>query len=145
MESVEKLLEAWPGVRIDADNASYYRGLSDHRLLIQRCLDCDRWHHPPRSICPGCWSRDVVAKPVSGRGTIALLTIVRYGAPQAGVDYTDGHPIVAVDLEEQAGLRVSAAVVETDRADLRIGASVELVWRDVAGRPPTVEFKVVST
>ena len=145
MESVEKLLETWPGVRLDVDNAAYYAGLADHRLLIQRCRECRVWHHPPRSVCPRCWSREVVAEPVSGRGTIALLTILRYGAPQPGVDYTDGHALVAVDLEEQAGLRLAGAVVETDRAELRIGAPVELVWRDVEGRPPTPEFKVTSS
>ena len=145
MESVEKLLEAFPGVRVDADNAAYYRGLLDHQLLIQRCRDCRAWHHPPRPVCPRCWSRDVTAEAVSGRGTIALLTLLRYGPPQPGVDYTDGHPLVAVDLEEQAGLRVSGAIVQSDSADVQLGASVELVFRNVDGRPPTPEFRVVTS
>ena len=144
MESVEELLDRWPGVRVDADNTAYYRGLSARQLLIQRCRECRVWHHPPRSVCPRCWSRDVVAEPVSGRGTIGLLTILRQGAPQPGVDYTDGHALVAIDLEEQAGLRLAGAIVETEAADIRIGAPVELVWREVDGRPPTPEFKVVS-
>ena len=119
-------------------------GLSARQLLIQRCRECRVWHHPPRSVCPRCWSRDVVAEPVSGRGTIELLTILRQGAPQPGVDYTDGHALVAIDLEEQAGLRQAGAIVETEAADIRIGAPVELVWREVDGRPPTPEFRVVS-
>ena len=145
LESVEKLLESWPGVRVDADNVAYYRGLSDQRLLIHRCRECRVWHHPPRSVCPRCWSRDVAAEPVSGRGTIALLTILRYGAPQPGVDYSAGHALVAVELEEQAGLRVSSTIVGTDPAELRIGAPVELVWRDVEGRSPMPEFGIVSS
>ena len=143
MESDESLLEAWPGIRLDADNADYFRGLLEHKLLIQRCRDCRRWHHPPRSVCPRCWSRDVAAEPVSGRGTIALLTVLRQGPPFPGVDYAAGHPIIAVELEEQKGLRVAGSVVDAQLEQLQVGAAVELCFRDVAGRPPTPEFRLL--
>src|SRR6476620_794452 len=70
----EELMDALPGVRVDHDNAPHYRGLLERRLLINRCDDCDTWHHPPRSVCPACWSRSVTATEVRGAGRIGMLT-----------------------------------------------------------------------
>jgi uncharacterized OB-fold protein len=138
----EELLDAFPGVRIDHDNAAYHRGLLEQRLLVNRCDDCGTWHHPPRSVCPRCWSRAVTPTAVTGGGRIALLTILRQGPPQPGVDYRHGHALVAVELDEQPGLRVAATVVDAPAEQLRLGQRVGLVWRSVPGRGPRPEFEV---
>lgn len=140
----EELLDALPGVRIDHDNAEYYRGQLDHRLLVNRCGDCRRWHHPPRPICPACWSGAVAAEEVTGTGTIALLTILRQGPRQPGVDYTDGHLLVAVELDEQPGLRLGGTVLGADPEAVRLGDRVRVVWRDIEGRGPRADFELLS-
>ncbi len=139
----DDLLDAFPGIRIDADNAAHYRGLLEKRLLVNRCSDCSVWHHPPRPVCPACWSSSVEARDVAGTGHIALVTLLRQGPPQAGVDYHDGHPLVAVELDEQPGLRVSGTVVGTAPADIEVGDRVRMVWRDVESRLPRPDFEVV--
>jgi hypothetical protein len=61
---------------------------------------------------------------------------LRQGAPAPGVDYEKGpHPVVTVELEEQAGLRFTSTVVDTPLAEIRIGLPVELVWIDRYGAP----------
>ena len=65
------------------------------------------------------------------------------GSPQPGVDYTDGHPLVAVDLDEQTGLRLAGTVVGTAPADITVGDRVLVVWRDIDGRPPRPDFEIV--
>ena len=141
--AADDLLAAFPGVRIDADNAAHYRALLDRRLAVNRCADCGRWHHPPRPICPSCWSGAVEATEVAGTGTIALVTILRQGPRRAGIDYTDGHPLVAVELDEQPGLRVSGTVVGTPPGEVRVGDRVHVVWRDIDGEAPRPDFEVV--
>lgn len=140
----DELLDAWPGVRIDHDNAAFHRGLLAHRLLLNRCDDCGTWHHPPRPVCPACWSRAVTPTEVAGTGSIALLTILRQGPRQPGVDYTGGHPLVAVELDEQPGLRLAGTVVGTAAGELRLGDRVRVVWRSIDGRGPRADFEVVS-
>jgi uncharacterized OB-fold protein len=139
----DDLLEAFPGVRIDDDNAPHYRGLLEHRLLVNRCDDCGHWHQPPRPICPRCWSWSVTPTEVSGEGTIAIKTILRQGPRRPGADYSDGHALVAVDLDEQPGLRLSGTVVDTPATELRLGDRVRVVWRDLEGAPPRPDFAVV--
>ena len=140
----DELLDSWPGVRIDSDNAAYYAGLLEHRLLINRCEDCGRWHNPPRSVCPACWSRNVTATEVSGRGTVDLLTFVHLGPRRGGVDYSQGHPVVGVALDEQEGLRVSSTVVGVPRDEIQLGMRVQLTWPDTGEEPPSIAFEPVS-
>ena len=139
----DDLLAAFPGVRVDHDNAAHYRGLLDRRLLINRCEDCATWHHPPRPVCPGCWSSNVVPHDVAGTGTVALVTILRQGPRQPGVDYQHGHVLVAIELDEQPGLRVSGTVVGVPGEQIEVGNRVRLVWTDIEGGVPRPDFEVI--
>ena len=131
-----ELLELFAGHGVYRDNAAQYRGRLDGQLLINRCADCDRYHQPPRPMCPSCWSFDVVPTPVSGRGTIYLLMHLHAGPPAEGVDYrNDGHPVVVVELEEQEHLRVTGTVHGFDLNGPSIGDAVKLDFLDRGGVP----------
>jgi uncharacterized OB-fold protein len=131
-----ELLDRFPRYRVDHDNKAFYRGWLDRRLLINRCADCGTWHHPPRPLCPACWSTSLVPTEVSGRGTVHLLVRLHQGPPVPDVDYAAGpYPVAAVDLEEQPGLRFTSTVVECPPDELRIGLPVELTWRERDGVP----------
>jgi uncharacterized OB-fold protein len=64
---------------------------------------------------------------------IALVTVLHVGAPTEGVDYGAGYPVVAVELEEQPGLRYVAGIVGCTKDDVYIGLPVELTWIERAG------------
>jgi uncharacterized OB-fold protein len=132
----ETLVERFPWVQIDHDNKHLFRGWLDEQLLINRCDDCERFHHPPKPICPECWSSNLTPTEVTGRGTIHLAMNLHQGAPAPGVDYTKRpHPVVSVDLEEQPGVRFSSTVIDCDLDEVRIGRAVELDWIERYGSP----------
>jgi uncharacterized OB-fold protein len=134
--SDEELVERFAAVQVDRDNQDFYRGWLDHELRITRCADCGRWQQPPRPMCPACWSWNMVPTAVSGRGTVHLLIRLHQGPPLAGVDYAAlPHPVVVVELEEQAGLRITSTVVNSAPGDVAIGMAVELAWIDRDGVP----------
>jgi uncharacterized OB-fold protein len=139
----EELLRRFPGQRIDHDNREMFRARLDHRLLINRCDDCGLWRHPPRPICPSCWSTRVAPTEVSGTGTIYMAIFLHQGPPAEGVDYHTPYPVVTVELDEQAGLRFTSTVVGSTNEDIRIGRRVELDWIDRAGSPLPV-FRVTE-
>ncbi|HKE75876.1 MAG TPA: zinc ribbon domain-containing protein [Acidimicrobiales bacterium] len=131
----EEVLRRFPRTRIDHDNKDFYKGWLDRQLVLNRCADCGHWHHPPRPMCPRCWSTSVEPAAVSGRGTVHLLIRLHQGPEVDGVDYTDGWPVATIELEEQEGLRYTSTVVGADRSSLVIGLPVELDWIEREGEP----------
>lgn len=132
-DPTEELFTLFPDAPLTQDNIEVYRGRLDRRLLVHRCRACTRFHAPPRSFCPDCLSRDVVAEPVSGRATAALFSRVHAGPAGFGIDYDRGHPIVVADLVEQPGLRVSAHFATPEDRDAVLGEELDIVWEERAG------------
>ena len=136
--SNDELVQRFPGERITHDNAAHYRGRLERQLLVNRCDDCGVWHAPSKPVCPACWSSNLTFTPVSGNGTIYMNIFLHQGPPAPGVDYATPYPVVTVELEEQEGLRFTSTVVDADNADIAIGKSVRLEWRERSGSPMPV-------
>ena len=115
--SNDELVQRFPGEPITHDNAPHYRGRLRKELLVNRCDDCRIWHAPPKPVCPECWSLNVIPTPVSGNGEIFMNIFLHQGPPAPGVDYSTPYPVVTVELEEQAGLRFTATVVDASNDD----------------------------
>jgi uncharacterized OB-fold protein len=77
---------------------------------------------PPLERCRHCGG-PVAFEPVAGTGTVHSFIVVRYPAVPG---YADALPYVValVDLDEQAGLRLSARIVDVDPAEVAIGQRV---------------------
>lgn len=133
--SDEELVALYAGRGIDRDSAPFFRGWLASELRLNRCADCSTWHHPPRPLCPACWSTDVRPMAVSGAGTIHLLVLLHQGPPAPGVTYDPPYPVVTVELDEQPGLRFTSSVVGSALGDLEIGRRVTLAWVERAGAP----------
>lgn len=138
-----ELVELFSGYGVNRDSAAHFRGRLERRLLLQRCDGCGAWHHPPRPICPRCWSTDVIPTAVAGRGMIHLATFLHQGPPADGVDYSTPYPIVTVQLDEQEGLRFTSAVVGATNDEIRIGAQAELDWIQ-RGAVPVPVFRLAD-
>jgi uncharacterized OB-fold protein len=134
-ESDEELLARFADVAVDHVNKHFYRGLLHKEVRLNRCADCGTWHHRPKPICPSCWSKNLVATPIAGTGTIHLLILLHQGPPAEGVDYSTPHPVATVELDEQEGLRFTSAVEGADLDTLAIGDRVRLDWITRNDRP----------
>ena len=121
---------------VELDTVQHYRGYLRRELVLNRCADCGRWHHPMRPMCPTCWSWNVTPAAVSGRGIVHLVTVLHQGPPADGVDYAQApHPVVTVQLEEQDGLRFTGTIIGAAPGEVRIGMRVELTWIERHGSP----------
>lgn len=117
--SVPRILPALTDV-----NRSYWTGGAEGRLLIERCVDCRRWQHPPKGVCAECGGR---AEPeaVSGRGTVFTFTVNQQPYhPEVPPPYV----IAIVELEEQADLRVPTNIVGCPPEAVTIGAPVRITF-----------------
>ncbi|HMC72374.1 MAG TPA: OB-fold domain-containing protein, partial [Mycobacteriales bacterium] len=112
-------------------------------LLLHRCDDCGIWHHPPRPVCPACWSSNLTPTEVAGTGTIFMFVLLHQGPPAEGVGYSTPHPVVTVELDEQPGLRFTSTIVGSPNEAISIGARVALDWVERDGDPLPV-FRIVD-
>ena len=139
------LVARFPWVQINHDSKHHFRGWLDKELLINRCDDCSKFHHPPKPICPECWSSNLTPTAVSGSGTVHLAMHLHQGAPAPGVDYAKGpHPVVSVDLDDVPGVRFSSTVIDLPVEEVVIGLPVKLDWVERYGAPFPVFRKRTS-
>ena len=95
--------------------------MTDPKLLIEHCDDCARWVHPPVGTCPDC-TRPLIARPVSGRGTVFTYTVNFH---PYNPDIPTPYVIAIVELAEQPGLRVAANIVDCEPDSVKCGMPVE--------------------
>lgn len=129
------VLDAYPDTRLDHLNKVFYAGLLRGQLVLGRCAACQTWQTPLRPLCPACWSTKVVPTPVSGQGTVFLLTRLHQGPPAAGVGYSPPWPLAAVELVEQPGLRLCGTIVDCPPPLLHAGLKVAVTWIERDGAP----------
>jgi uncharacterized protein len=105
------------------DNAMFWEGVVEGRLVAQRCLGCQRLRHPPRPMCPHCHSLEFEAATLSGRGSLYSYAILHHPQHPA-FDY----PVMAalVDLDE--GIRMVSNLSGIDPEQIEIGMALEVAF-----------------
>lgn len=113
-----------PRPSITHDNAFFWEGLKQRKLLIQSFGG--RLVHPPMPACPDTGSLEWTTVEASGRGTIHSFVIMHQ--PQLpGFEYP--LPIVLVELEE--GVRIVANMIDARPDDVAIGKAVTVDFVEV--------------
>lgn len=113
-----------PRPAITHDNAFFWEGLKQRKLLIQSFGG--RLVHPPMPACPETGSLDWTTVEASGRGTIHSFVVMHQ--PQLpGFEYP--LPVVLVELEE--GVRIVANMIDAKPEDVAIGKAVTVDFVEV--------------
>lgn len=124
---------------IDQDNRGYWDAVKNHKLVLQHCSKCNKYHHPPRPMCPSCRSQDTLEwKESSGKGIIysfVMFTTDKMAYPAYVLPYA----VVLVEMEE--GPRIVANVHEIEPDELQIGMPVEVMFEDLPDGQSVYRFK----
>jgi uncharacterized protein len=110
---------------IDAITRPWWDATREHRLTIQRCVQCGHLQHYPRAICLHCMSGDLDFVEVSGRGTLDSFTVVERALP----GFTAPYVVARVRLDEGPTLLTR---IESPIDTLACDARVIVGWRDLA-------------
>jgi uncharacterized OB-fold protein len=114
-----------PRPALTQDNAFWFEGARQHRLLIQRCKQCGTLRHPPRPMCSECRSYQWDVVDATGRGTVYSFVVNHY--PQVpAFDY----PLAVGLIELEEGTRLVVNVIGIEPSDIRVGMPVEIEWVD---------------
>jgi uncharacterized OB-fold protein len=111
----------------DADDAYFWDGVAQGKLLLQSCVDCGALRHPPGPMCPRCRSLRWETREASGEATV-YTWIVSHHPTEA-----DAQPRIAAVVELAEGVRFVTNLVDVDPARVRNDMAVELIFVDYDG------------
>ncbi|MFJ9612548.1 bifunctional MaoC family dehydratase N-terminal/OB-fold nucleic acid binding domain-containing protein [Streptomyces noursei] len=127
---------------VNRDNAGFWAGVADRRLLVQRCGGCGALRFPWLPGCNGCGSADWDTVEASGAGTVYSYVVMHHppfpafsepaveadagAAPGAGAAEGAAGPYAVGLIELAEGVRMVSNVIGVPPDRVRIGMPVRL-------------------
>jgi uncharacterized OB-fold protein len=115
----------------DPDSGRFWDACAEHRLIAQRCGDCDAWRWPPAAYCPRCHRRGGTWHELPGTGRVESFVIVERAA---GAAFAAELPLVVatVRLDGADGVVLRSNVVGCRPDDVVVGMAVEVTFRHLS-------------
>ena len=110
----------------------FWDAAREHKLAIQRCDDCKHYVHWPQVRCPNCQSDRLSPSQVSGKGEIYSFCVVHH-VFHPGFAADVPYNVAIVELDEEAGLRMIANILDCPNEALYVGMPVEVTFEDREG------------
>lgn len=111
----------------DFDDAFFWEGAREHRLLIQKCGACGALRHPPTPMCPSCGSLDDDVCESAGTGSILTWIVSRHPTEP------DAEPRIVILVQLDEGTRLVSNLIDADPSEVRNDARVEVCFVDFDG------------
>ena len=131
-----------PLPEIDPINSQFFKGLSEDRLLIQKCTKCGNTQFYPKAICVKCYSVDLKWVKSSGEGKIYSFTEINRIIMNSK-EFEKEVPYVIASVELEEGVRLYGRILSENCKNVKIGDSVRAVFKAVSGEIGLPEFKLL--
>ncbi|MFE7327919.1 bifunctional MaoC family dehydratase N-terminal/OB-fold nucleic acid binding domain-containing protein [Streptomyces sp. NPDC057565] len=129
-----------PRPAVNRDNAFFFEGAQQHRLLIQRCAACSVLRHPPGPCCPECGSLEWDTVEAAGHGHVYSFVVNHHPRHPA---FDSPYLVAVVELAEGTRLITNLTGVAPD--EVTIGMPVVLEWLDADPDPTLPVFRPAPT
>ncbi|WP_327245325.1 bifunctional MaoC family dehydratase N-terminal/OB-fold nucleic acid binding domain-containing protein [Streptomyces sp. NBC_01320] len=111
---------------INRDNAGFWQGVAEHRLLIQRCRECETLRFPWLPGCNACGCQEWDTVEASGEGTVFSHVVMHHPPFPAFSASDEAGPYAVALIELAEGVRMVSNVVGVPSDKVRTGMSVKL-------------------
>jgi len=129
---------AGPLPKATSETKPYWDGLKEHKLMIQRCKECNKAYFYPRPLCPHCQSWNVEWFEASGKGKLYSFVLPQRGFP--GV--SEGAYVLAiVELEEGPRMMSNLVGVDPDPDKVKCDIPVVIEYVDVTEEVTLPKFR----
>lgn len=125
-EDAERKAPARPRPVVNRDNAGFWAGVAEHRLLIQRCTDCASLRFPWLPGCNTCGGGEWDTVEASGEGTVFSHVVMHHPPFPAFAPDGDGGPYAVALVELAEGVRIVSNVIGVPYDRVRVGMPVHL-------------------
>jgi uncharacterized OB-fold protein len=109
------------------DDAFFWEGAADRRLLARACASCGRVQHPPGPMCPACGSTKWTTRELSGRGTVHSWVASKHPSEP------DAAPRVVVLVQLEEGIRLVSNLQGVGVDDVRNDMAVQVRFDELDG------------
>ncbi|WP_415957240.1 bifunctional MaoC family dehydratase N-terminal/OB-fold nucleic acid binding domain-containing protein [Streptomyces sp. 021-4] len=111
---------------INRDNAGFWAGVAEHRLLIQRCTGCATLRFPWLPGCNACAGQEWDTVEAGGEGTVFSHVVMHHPSFPAFDPSGEGGPYAVALIELAEGVRIVGNVVGVPYDKVRVGLPVRL-------------------
>ncbi len=118
-------VDAFPYPIPEYGSEPYWEACNEKRLVMQRCAACDKFRWHPAPLCTHCAADGFSWAPLSGRGNVYSWTVITHPIHPAAVSRVP-YVVAEIELEEQAGLRMIATLIDCDPDAVAFDQAVEL-------------------
>jgi uncharacterized OB-fold protein len=117
------------------DDAYFWDGVAQGKLLLRRCRACNRLQHPPTPMCPACGSLEWTTQEASGRGQVYSWIVSRH--PNRAEE--DARIVALIELEE--GVRLVSNLHGVDPGEASNDMAVEVCYVTFEGGVTLPQFR----
>lgn len=107
------------------DSQPFWDGCARDELLLQRCLSCQAYRHPPSPRCHVCLSADHEWVQASGRGVVYSFVIVHHALNSA---WEDDVPYVVAIVKLEEGPHILSNLVDVQVDSVKIGMALSVCF-----------------
>ncbi|MDG6904535.1 MAG: Zn-ribbon domain-containing OB-fold protein [Nitrososphaerota archaeon] len=128
---------------IDPLTKPFWEGTKRHKLMMQKCPSCGRFHWLPASSCQSCGNPALTWEEVKKTGTIFTFTEVNKVVRNVAFQKQTPYLIAMAQLDD--GPRIIANVPEYGSLDrVKIGAKVEVIFDDITSDITLPRFRIIE-
>ncbi|WP_335932689.1 bifunctional MaoC family dehydratase N-terminal/OB-fold nucleic acid binding domain-containing protein [Streptomyces sp. PTD5-9] len=127
-DSADRRPRSRPGPVVNRDNAGFWQGVDERKLLIQRCAECRRPRFPWLPGCNACGCQEWDAFEASGEGTVFSHVVMHHPSFPAFSESGEGGPYAVALIELAEGVRMVSNVIGVPYDKVRTGMPVRLAF-----------------
>jgi uncharacterized OB-fold protein len=116
-------------------SAPFWRGLTEHRIVIQFSPSLGRYVFYPRTLAPGTLADDLEWREIDGAASLYTFTVAER---PTGPPWADALPQLPAVVQWDVGPRFSTELVGVAPEEIRIGMRLSPVFCDVPGTDVTL-------
>lgn len=129
---------AKPLPRPSALSRPFWDGARRSEIRVQQCRACGHREHPPRPVCPACWSAGLDWVSCEGRGEVYSYTVCHRATIPA---FKGDTPYIIAIVELPGGVRLTSNIVDCPLDRIAIGLKVQAVFDKVTDEFTLIKFR----
>lgn len=126
----------------DAVSKDFWDAVNQRKLVLRRCLNCQRLQYPPRAVCGACESDKLEPQEVVGRGHVDSFIVVEDGRLDRRKP-DQPFNVALITLDEDPRINFYSNLPGIPAYEVPVGAAVEVIFEEVAPGQLIHEWQVL--